>query len=112
MLAGALTGGGCSRLGVPQLEQAMLTVVLDPRRFQAEDAFAAEVRQYIDFVKSSRTVSPTGEIFMPGEPEERTRAQRASRGLELDETTWKQVVDTAASVGLSQAAINDIVGTH
>ena len=57
MLAGALTGGGCSRSGVPRLEQAMFMITIDPRRFQSDDAFATEVQQYIEFVKSnSRTV--------------------------------------------------------
>ena len=30
----------------------MFTITIDPSRFQAEDVFAREVRQYIDFVKS------------------------------------------------------------
>jgi uncharacterized oxidoreductase len=111
MLAGALTGGGCSRLGIPRLEQAMLTITIDPRRFQPEDAFAAEVRQYIEFVKSSRTVTPGGEILMPGEPEERTRAERTKNGIELDDTTWGQITATADSLGLSDDAVRKLIAT-
>ncbi len=100
MLAGALTGGGCSRSNVPRLEQAMFTITIDPRRFQSDDAFASEVQQYIDFVKSSRTVSPGGEILMPGEPEERSRAARTARGIELDDMTWGQLTATGESLGV------------
>jgi len=100
MLAGALTGGGCSRLGVPRLEQAMFTITIDPRKFQSEDTFAGEVRQYIDFVKSSRTVTPGGEILMPGEPEERCRAARTANGIELDEMTWNQITEVAKSLNV------------
>jgi uncharacterized oxidoreductase len=109
MLAGALTGGGCSRLGVPRLEQAMLTIAIDPRKFQPEDAFAAEVRQYIDFVKSSRTVMPGGEILMPGEPEERNRTARTRDGIELDDMTWGQITDTANSLGISATEIQKLI---
>ncbi|HVU88969.1 MAG TPA: malate/lactate/ureidoglycolate dehydrogenase [Pirellulales bacterium] len=101
MLAGALTGGGCSRSNVPRLEQAMFTITIDPHRFQSEDAFAKEVQQYIDFVKSSRTVTPDGEILMPGEPEERTRFARTARGIELDDMTWGQINDVAKSLNVS-----------
>ncbi|MBI2825333.1 MAG: malate/lactate/ureidoglycolate dehydrogenase [Planctomycetia bacterium] len=110
MLAGALTGGGCSKLGVPRLEQAMLSVLLDPRKFQAEDVFATEVRRYIEFVKSSRTVAPGGEILMPGEPEERSRAARTKNGIELDEKTWSQIVATADSVGLPADKVQELIG--
>ena len=109
MLAGALTGGGCSRLGVPRLEQAMLTITIDPRKFQPEDAFAAEISQYIEFVKSSRTVTPGGEILMPGEPEERTRAARTRDGIELDETTWNQITTTATLLGLTSEKVQKLI---
>jgi hydroxycarboxylate dehydrogenase B len=98
MLAGALTGGGCSRTGVPRLEQAMFTITIDPLKFQNEDTFANEVRQYIDFVKSSRTVTPDGEILMPGEPEELTRFARTARGIELDDMTWGQITQVAETL--------------
>ena len=109
MLAGALTGGGCSRLGVPRLEQAMFTIAIDPRKFQPEEAFATEVRQYIEFVKSSRTVTPGGEILMPGEPEERSRALRTSHGIELDDVTWSQITATAESLGLTADAVHSLI---
>ena len=105
MLAGALTGGGCSKPGVPQLEQAMLTILLDPRKFQGENALAEDVNQFIEFVKSSRTATPGGEILMPGEPEERSRAAQTKNGIELDENTWKQILAAADSMGLSNAAV-------
>jgi uncharacterized oxidoreductase len=111
MLAGALTGGGCTKKGVTQLSNGMLSILLDPGFFACEGpsqnegtnegTIQREVRQFIDFVKSSRTVAPGGQILMPGEIEEQTRRDRLARGVELDETTWGQIVATAESLGVA-----------
>lgn len=94
LLAGVLTGGGCSASGVKRLSNGMLSIYLDPQAVVADDAYVAEITRYVDFVKSSRTVLPNGEILLPGEPEQRTRAARMAAGIELDATTWGQLVAT------------------
>jgi uncharacterized oxidoreductase len=101
VLAGALTGGACSHFGVDRVANNMLSIVLDPAFFQATDEFSREIRGLIDHVKSSRTVTPEGEILMPGEPEARMRARRLRDGIEVDATTWGQLVATAESLGVS-----------
>jgi uncharacterized oxidoreductase len=101
VLAGALTGGGCSNPeNAGRVVNGMLSIYLDPARFQSDAAFGAEVNRLIAWVKSSEKVSPDGEILMPGEIEERTKAGRLREGIELDETTWSQLQDTAKAVGL------------
>lgn len=109
ILAGALTGGGCSRTGERRVANGMLSIILDPARIQPGDEFTAEIRRYIDFVKSSRTATPEGEILMPGELEERTRATRAAHGIELDDTTWGQLLSTARSVGIGPEELEAVV---
>jgi hydroxycarboxylate dehydrogenase B len=106
ILAGALTGGGCSRTGERRVANGMLSIILDPARLQPCEEFAVEVRRYIDFVKSSRTATPGGEIFMPGEVEVRTRAARVAQGIELDDTTWGQLLATARSVGVDGTEVD------
>jgi uncharacterized oxidoreductase len=110
MLAGALTGGSCSTPGVTRVVNNMLTIVLDPSFFQSEEEFAREAARFIAFVKSSEKVFPDGDILMPGEPEERNKARRLRDGIELDETTWRQIRETCRSVGLSQERVNALVG--
>ena len=41
-----------------------------------------------------------GEIPIPGDFEERTRVSRLRDGIDLDMTTWSQIVETAKSVGI------------
>jgi len=109
VLAGALTGGGCSTPGVTRLSNGMLSIYLDPRRFAADDEFHADVRRFVDWVKSSRPNKPGGEILAPGEVEQRCHAQRSREGIELDDTTWGQIVATAQSVGIGPEQVAMIV---
>lgn len=111
ILAGALTGGGCSNpANAGRLVNGMLSIILDPSYFQCDDAFAAEVRRFIDWVKSSAKVEQDGHILMPGEIEQRTRAKRLVEGIELPETTWGQIVRTADGVGVGEERVQQFVG--
>jgi uncharacterized oxidoreductase len=110
ILAGALTGSGCSTPGVTRLVNGMLTVLLAPGFFGSADAFHEEVAHFVAYVKSSEKVAPDAEILMPGEVEERTRARRLREGIDLDETTWGQIQATARSVGLSAEQVQALVG--
>ncbi len=101
VLAGALTGGSCSHFGVDRVANNMLSVFFDPAVFVAADAFSSEIGAFIDHVKSSRTVTEGGEILMPGEPEARCRSRKLRDGIEIDETTWSQIVATGASLGVT-----------
>jgi len=101
MMAGALTGGGASNpANAQRLANGMLSIYLDPKFFQDEGQYSAEVRRFVEWVKSSQKAQPNGEILMPGEIEENTKARRLRDGIELDDTTWKAISDTARSVGL------------
>jgi uncharacterized oxidoreductase len=95
ILAGALTTSGCSVPNATRLEQGMLTIIIDPARLSALDVFSDEVSRFVEFVKSSETVTPDAEILVPGDIERRNRQQRLLDGIELDENSWKQLCDTA-----------------
>ena len=102
VLAGALTGGGCSNpANATRVLNGMLAIIVDPGFLQAESAFTAEIQRFIAWVKSSATTVPNGAILMPGEIEERTKAQRLRSGIDLDAATWSQIHSTAASLGLA-----------
>jgi uncharacterized oxidoreductase len=106
VLAGALTGGGCSNpVHKDRVVNGMLSIFLDQSFFLAEAAFAAEVQRFVDWVKSSQKVSPDDDILMPGEIEERTKAQRCRDGIEIDENTWSQLLATARSLGVNAAQL-------
>jgi uncharacterized oxidoreductase len=112
MLAGALTGGSCTNpKNAWRVINGMLSIVIDPLVLSTSDAFHSEVQRFIDFVKSSRTVTPGGEILMPGEIEQRTRALRLREGIEVDEVTWRQIGETCRALGVSLEIIEQPVGS-
>lgn len=102
LLAGALTGGGASNpANAQRMANGMLSIYMAPDFFAERTAFAAEVRRFVEWVKSSQTSDPDGEILMPGEIEQRTKARRLRDGIDLDNNTWQSLVDTAGSLGVS-----------
>jgi hydroxycarboxylate dehydrogenase B len=106
ILAGALTGGGCSNPhNAARVLNGMLSIYLDPVLFQAEPTFAAEIQRFIQWVKSSAPATGAGEILMPGEIEDRTKAQRLQDGIDIDDTTWAQIVATQQALGLVEEPI-------
>lgn len=106
MLAGALTGGSCSNPKYAgRVVNGMLSIILDRSFFQDEEQFAAEVNRFITWVKSSEKATPEGEILMPGEVEERTKAKRLKDGIDVDETTWGQILATCRLVGLPESEV-------
>ena len=109
MLAGLLTGGGCSSPGVTRLEQGMLSVFIDPSQLPLDQFLGDESARYIDWVKSARTADPHGEIFVPGEIEYRRRKQQMADGIELDETTWRDLIECARMSGVSEDLISAAV---
>jgi uncharacterized oxidoreductase len=109
VLAGALTGGGCSNpKNANRVVNGMLSVIFDHARFRPDAEYATEMTEFIAWVKSSATRTPDGEILMPGEIEERTKVARLRDGIDLDETTWGQILATAEAIGLSKKQAEEI----
>lgn len=106
VLAGAMTGGGCSNpANAGRVINGMFSILLDRSFFQKDAEFATEIHRFVDWVKSSAKATPEGEILMPGEVEERTKAQRLREGIEIDETTWSELTGAARSVGVDPALL-------
>ena len=105
LLAGGLTGGGCSRPpeGNGRFSSGMLSIVIAPEAYADAGAIGTEIRRHVAFVKSARPRAPGGEVLLPGEPEQRTRAERLASGIPVDATTWEQIIASGMQVGLQRA---------
>ena len=111
LLAGALTGSGCSQAGKTRLEQGMLSIFIDPSQLPVQDFFGPDAARYIDFVKSAKTAKEGDRILIPGEIEVQKRLDRMANGIELDEKTWQQIIDIAAASGVQQDVIDIASGS-
>ncbi len=105
MLAGALTGSGCSGPAERRIANGMLSIYMSIEALAGDHDFGAEARAYLDFFTSSPPEEAGGEVLVPGEPERRQRAARLADGLELSEQAWRDILATAQSLGLDRAAI-------
>jgi hydroxycarboxylate dehydrogenase B len=100
VLAGAISGGSCSRPETKVASNNMLAIVIDPARLRARPEFDQDLADFTAWVKSAATVAPDGQILMPGEPEHRTKVKRLREGIPLDATTWNQLQEVARSLNI------------
>jgi uncharacterized oxidoreductase len=101
ILAGALTGAGCSRRDPPRIGNALFLMVIDIGAMTPLSQFDAHVRTLVDYVRSAQLAPGFSEILMPGEPEARTEARRRSTGIPVDEETWRQIAEIAHSLSVA-----------
>ncbi len=104
ILGGSLTGTGAAQEN-RKWANGMLSFYLDPARIDPEGFFPADVTRYVAYVKSARPAAAGGEVLVPGEPEERMRAQRLKEGVPLPEDTWNAISAAAQKIGLDAARI-------
>jgi len=107
LLGGALTGNGATRTGRP-MTNGMLAIYIDPARVDPAHFFDGEVARYVADVKSSRTVAGVDSVLIPGEPEQRTRAERGKTGVPLPDETWAAIAAAARTVGITEERIRQV----
>ena len=107
LLGGSLTGmkatGGGAKAGFRG--NGMLSFYVDPKVVDPEAMFSDDVARYITYFKSAKPATPGGEVLVPGEPEQRTRAQRLAEGIPLPDDTWASILATAREVGVDENRI-------
>ena len=95
LLGAALTGGltecGADTLHDQAIINSMLSIVIDPRRLGGAHTFEQEIQALIPWVKSA---APDGKLYLPGEVESASQRQRQQDGIELDNQTWNDIVQT------------------
>ena len=101
LLAGSLGGGGCAQPGVTGLANGMLSILIDPNVFTDTNFVQTETTRFTDWVRSARPADPEKPVLLPGDPERNTRMGREENGIPLDETTWRLIQETAASLQVS-----------
>ena len=103
LLGGALTGGGAWHRQADDKRavlNGMLTILIDPAKLGTQAALQAEAVAFVDWLKASPAQAGFDGVQIAGEPERATRAQRERDGIDIDDTTWAEIVAAGYKVGL------------
>ena len=107
LLGGALSGGGTQRTGERDKKRVlngMLSILIDPARLGTGDFFGSEAAAFVDWVKQSPPAAGFDKVRIAGDPERETRIKRRRDGIEVDATTWKEILAASEKVGVAAAA--------
>ncbi len=98
ILAGALSGAGCSSPTATRVGNAFFGIVIDPAH--TAGGYEMLVQQLIEYVKSADTTRKSDRIYYPGELEQREYQDRQRRGVPLTDGALKLVKAAMRSVDL------------
>ncbi len=108
LLGGALSGGGTWHTedrSKKRVLNGMLSILIDPRKLGTAPVFAREAAEFVAWVKRSPPAKGVDKVRLAGDPERETRARREKDGIPVDATTWKEIQDAGAKLGVAAAAL-------
>ena len=107
-----LSGGGTCRPETHHKNDTILnnmfSIILDPDRFAGSEFFKSELDLTVKHVTSSPPMDPSEPVLIPGDPERANTSKRKAEGIPIDENSWRLVVNTAESVGLTNDRISEL----
>ncbi len=113
LLGGALAAGATQRSDESSKKRVlngMFSVLVDPDALTDRAAFEAEALAFTDWVKASPVREGFDDVLIAGEPERARRAQRTAQGVPVDATTWREITEAAASLGVDPVEVNRAAG--
>jgi len=92
VLAGALSGAGCSTGEDNGLERnGVFMLVIDPEMFVSRQQFNQHVERFIAGIKASQPASYVDEILIPGERTYHEKKRRLAGGIPVEMAVWKEI---------------------
>lgn len=91
ILAGALTGAGCSQGEDARVGNGLFVLVINVASFREFPGFSAEIERFIRYLKSAKRAAGVDAIRMPGERGWEEQRSREREGIPIAAETWKQI---------------------
>ena len=91
ILAGALTGAGCSQGEDARVGNGLFVLVINVASFRGFPGFSAEIERFIAYLKSAKRAAGVEAIRMPGERGWEEQRKREQEGIPIDAETWEQI---------------------
>ena len=113
IMASAVAGGqGAFHEAKGGVLNSMLATVIDVSKLGDAGKIAADIQAVKAHVKSARPAPGFDDVLTPGEPERRYSAKRMADGIEVDDTTWRDIRLAAETLGISAEAFDRVVGAN
>lgn len=112
LLAGALAGKETVATGnnIPRgVFNNMLSIVINPAGFDNPEDIEARVLEFYQAIKAGKPAEDVKEVLMPGEPEEIRAADRRQHGIEVDDATLEQCIDSARPFKLDTTSLRSLL---
>ncbi|MGI9418995.1 MAG: malate/lactate/ureidoglycolate dehydrogenase, partial [Geminicoccaceae bacterium] len=113
LFAGALTGGRTLQPAHPRTGGAvnnMLSVIIDPGAIADADATRHEAEAMVETARNATLRDGFEKILMPGEPEAIQQKHRLEKGVDVDETSWQEILAAAETAGVGKDELGRILG--
>jgi len=113
LLGGALAAGVTQRdddTSRRRVLNGMFSVLVDPSVVADRGAFEREALAFIDWVQASPPREGFGPVQVAGDAERASRAKRSAEGVPVDGTTWQEILDAAAKLGVPAAEVDAAAG--
>ena len=113
IMASAVAGGqGAFHEAKGGVLNSMLATIIDLSKLGDPIAIAADIQAVKAHVKSARPAPGFEAVLTPGEPERRYAAKRMEQGIEVDDTTWRDIRAAAETLGITAAEFDQTLGTN
>jgi hydroxycarboxylate dehydrogenase B len=113
IMAAAVSGGqGAFHEAKGGVLNSMLATVIDLSRLGDLEQIVANIEAVKAYVKSARASPGFNEVLTPGEPEQRSTLRRGEQGVDVDETTWRDIHAAAATLGITAAEFDQAIGVN
>jgi uncharacterized oxidoreductase len=102
LLGGALTGGGTWHRPADQARavlNGMLTILIDPKQLGTQEKFEQEAKAFVDWLQQGPAAPGFDAVKIAGDPERKARVVREKAGVQVDDTTWAEILASAKKVG-------------
>jgi uncharacterized oxidoreductase len=113
IMAAAVAGGqGAFDDAKGGVLNSMLATIIDLSKLGDPALIAADIQAVKAHVKSARPAPGYTEVLTPGEPERRYATARTRDGIEVDDTTWRDIRIAARSIGITTAEFDQALGAN
>ncbi len=113
IMAAAVAGGqGAFDDAKGGVLNSMLATIIDLSKLGDPALIASDIQAVKAHVKSARPAPGYTEVLTPGEPERRYAAARARDGIEVDDTTWRDIRTAAELIGITPVEFDRAIGAN